>query len=373
MPLSFYYEKLNEDILYNYHLLNDEDFKKLGQLKQKRSGYITNDLDYVNIDYSYSQKSSYDYDLRRSKDSAMFGFDAIKKDTEWMFKVSINEDISEEEISLIKNSLIGIRQIGKSKSAQYGLVEINEISNKEDNIENLQHNKEETYLYVNSRLALFDENGYPTFDVKYICPNLNVNYSKTQIKTISFVPYNTKRATKDYERVCIEKGSVIVVNNITSEQIDIIKNGVGAYLSEGFGDILINPAFLQKKKFNLNKTQKASKTIKLEKIEQEFQDNTIQFLVNKQNDKIEQFELMERVFKFIDDNKALYKNIKNSQWGRIRNICNSNDSNKMNLIRDYLESGIKRWDSKQISTLLNNNDIEFIRLVSIQMHSSGGK
>ena len=72
----------------------------------------------------------------------------------------------------------------------------------------------------------------------------NVVYSKTQIRISNFAPYNGARATKDYERACINKGSVIALKNLSAKQIATLKNGVGAYLSEGFGEVLINPWFL---------------------------------------------------------------------------------------------------------------------------------
>ena len=211
IPLSFFHEKLNDKEIFNHHFI--DDFSKFKQLKQKREGYITKDLETEIIEYNYLQKSAYDKKLRRSKDEEMYGYKSLKKGTKWEFCVSY-ENLTPKEIKLIKESLIGKKRLGKSKSSHYGLVEIKQI-NKE--IENLSTKLDEIIIYAKSRLALIDENGNPTYDLKYLFDGLtdeNIDYSKSQIKTSTFTPYNSKRENRDYERVCINKGSVIVLKGI---------------------------------------------------------------------------------------------------------------------------------------------------------------
>ena len=69
MPLAFFHEKLDTKTLYNHHFI--KDFSIFKQLKQKRDGYITKDMQTTDIEYNYSQKSAYDKINRRSKDSSM--------------------------------------------------------------------------------------------------------------------------------------------------------------------------------------------------------------------------------------------------------------------------------------------------------------
>ncbi len=369
MPLSYFYPKLNPEEVYNFHFLNDDELSDLGQLKQLRNGYITKNFDKVSVDYNYLQKSAYDKEKRRSKDEQMFGFEAIPKGTVWQFKVQVDDEISNKEVDLIIDFLQGKKRLGKSKSAQYGLIKIEYLENeKSENIENLKNDNKQTFLYANSRLALFDENCFPTLDVKYICKDLDVDYGKTQIKAVSYSPHNSKRQSKDYERVCIEKGSVIVVNDITDEQIKEIKKGVGAYLSEGFGEILINPEFLMKKKIKLNKTDKKHK----KNMKTDYTDDTIIFLQNRRNEQERLLDLAEKVNEFVDKNKEkLYKSITNSQWGQIRSICSNYPENYDEKIREFVGSGVKKWNDKQKNTLLNNHSPEFIKLVAMQMQKEG--
>ncbi|MEA3228712.1 MAG: hypothetical protein U9P38_06555 [Campylobacterota bacterium] len=364
MPLSFFHEKKDKDKtqISNHHLI--EDFSIYEQLKQIRNGYITKDLDIAYIDYNYSQKSAYDKENRKSKDSQMYGYSAIKQGTTWQFTLKYG-DISEKELERIKKNLIGIKRLGKSKSAQYGKVEITQKGTQVSVSQN--NNSSQTILYANSRISLVDKEGNPTYDLKYLCDGLedkNIVYEKTQLRKSSFTPYNGARQTKDYERVCINKGSVLVLKDLTKGQLDSLENGVGVYLSEGFGDVILNPSFLFQKEFGLKKSDKK----KDEESKQEIKSTLSQFLNKKENLKIEKLKILNEVDAFIDKNRTLYKNIKSSQWGKIRSICTSGEDKYKEEIREYLSHGVKKWEDKQIDTLLQDEySLEFIQLISIQL------
>ena len=244
IPLSYFHEKLDSSKIYNHHLLSHEEFEKFTQLKQMRSGYINDDNEQLGLDLDFSQKSAYDKEKRRSKDSQMYGYEAFRAGMKWRFSVKFEPSVSEDDINRVKGILEHSTRLGKSKSAEYGAVEIKFIGENTDKIQTFTPPENYTFVYAKSRLAPTDENGNPSYDVKYILPNLdanNVDYEKTQIRISNFTPYNGARATKDYERACINKGSVVALKELTGEQVAELENGVGAYLSEGFGEVLINP------------------------------------------------------------------------------------------------------------------------------------
>jgi hypothetical protein len=379
MPLSFFYKKLSEIPLYNHHLLSDNDFQEFGQLKQERKGYITKDIRKVKINYNYTQKSAYDKNLRRSKESSMFGYSSIESGTKWQFTLKYdNSIISNKDLELIKSTLIGKQRLGKSKSAQYGLVEIS-LNGKNEKIstENATIHKNETILYLNSRVSLVDKEGNPTYDLKYICDGLNdenIIYPKTQIRKSSFSPYNRARETKDYERICLNKGSVIVLKDITKQQLDEIKKGIGLFLNEGFGDIIINPSFLMTKEIDIKK--ESENTIKKDnpKITSS-KNNIVQFLINKRDDNKKQLEILKEVDEFIIQNKSLYRNINNSQWGKIRSLCiNNSEETLKNEIEDYIGHGIKEWDNNQKKKILEiSKNLQFVKILSILMPKENNK
>ena len=327
IPLSYFHEKLDDSKIYNHHLLckyKDEErnkFNDFTQLKQMRSGYINDEKNQLSMDRDFSQKSAYDKEKRRSMDSQIYGYEAFRAGMKWRFSVKFDANVSEDDISRAKETLERSTRLGKSKSAEYGAVEIKFI----DKIQSFTPPEGYTFIYAKSRLALIDENGNPSYDVKYILPNLNennVDYAKTQIRISNFTPYNGARATKDYERVCINKGSVIALKELTGEQVAELKNGVGAYLSEGFGEVLINPWFL-------NGGDVQERPIKFQEKEEEKQAHTslpiqsdlAKFLKQKQTTKDQALEIAEGVADFIESHKDKFSKISKSQWGAIRSIC----------------------------------------------------
>ena len=290
-----------------------------------RNGYINEENERLSLDQDFSQKSAYDKSKRRSKDSQMYGYEAFRAGMKWRFSVKFDASVSEKDMVLAKETLERSTRLGKSKSAEYGAVEIKFIGENTDEIQTFTPPEKYTFVYAKSRLALIDENGNPSYDVKYILPNLsenNVVYSKTQIRISNFAPYNGARATKDYERACINKGSVIALKNLSAEQIAALKNGVGAYLSEGFGEVLINPWFLNggDTKDNPIEFQKEAKTERSIK-EMPIQSDLAEFLKQKQAAKDQALEIAERVANFIESHKDKFSKISKSQWGAIRSIC----------------------------------------------------
>lgn len=368
MPLSFFYEKLNPTALVNHHLI--EDFSTFKQLKQKRNGYITQKLHEVAIKHNYAQKSAYDTEKRRSKESAMYGYSAIPAGTVWQFTVTY-EGIDKEDRERIINNLLGEKRLGKSKSSQYGRVKITEAT-KVPTLQSRLEEKATTLLYLKSRLALVDAEGNPTYDLKYLLDGLkdeNIVWEKSQIRTSTFSPYNGSMETKSYERVVINSGSVIVLQNLSMEQQKRLEAGVGIYLSEGFGEVLINPSFLEKEgSFPLLDTQEENSLEALPITEP-----IVQFLEQKEQKRKEQLDVASKVYDFIQQHGGLYTNISNAQWGTIRSICTGSGDGFREEIRAYISDGKVTWNAQQIENLLEEGKSRaFIKLLSMQMPKMKG-
>jgi len=363
MPLSFFHEKLEKNKLVNHHLI--KDFSAFKQLKQKRKGYITQDLQEISIDYNYTQKSAYNKEKRRSEDGTMYGYNAIPAGTLWQFSVKY-EALERQDVDRIKHNLLGLKRLGKSKSSQYGRVEICEITKSPTVVSRLLESST-TILYAKSRLALVDVEGNPTYDLKYLIDGLNernIVWEKSQIKTSTFTPFNGAMQTKSYERVIINSGSVIVFKNLSKAQLEQLDRGVGIYLSEGFGEVLVNPSFLDKEEsFSLKKHTKNKEPSKLEVTEP-----IVKFLNNRELRKQENLDLASAVYTFIQENRILYKNISNAQWGTIRAICSGSSDDFRDEIREYISDGKVTWKTEQIECLLEEGKSRaFIKLLSMQM------
>jgi len=375
IPLSYFQEKLDALKIINRHLATSDK-----QLKQIREGFITKDGEVIYIEYDYSQKSAYDREKRRSKDSQMYGYKAMRSGLCWSFCIRIDDSIALEDEQKIADSLVGIKRAGKSKSAQYGLIEISKGGSFE-NIENMSLGEEVT-IYANSRIALFDANGAP------VCiptiENLGLTsgkilWDKCQIRTTSFAPYNSKRAVRDYERAVIDKGSVMVVGGLNSDDAARLKRGVGGYLSEGFGDVLINPTLTQKPTPVFAVRQETR--IKLANTP--VATHIGRFLQKRRETKTDMLDISQSVREFIEKHKDKFAKVSKSQWGQIRAICqNANDENIAQKIDDFISKGVSKtkWDDGKKLLLENaNQNITFVRLLSMQMpklkfeNSNGGK
>ena len=378
VPFCFFSPKLDSDKkeVKNNHFIDYDNQAELDkQYKQIRSGYITSNFDYINLDHTYSQKAAYDKENRKSKDSSMFGYKAIKKGATWKFTIKFDKDLDEKIEKQVVENILGEKYLGKSKTAQYGKILIEELKDfKEENLENLNP-KEITYVYINSSLALFNANGMPTFEptIENLgLTNASINWEKTQIRTKKYTSYNFKRQTNDYTRLVIEKGSVIALKNVSNEDINILKNGIGGYLNEGYGEVLINPSFLLKEgSFSLNKTEK--KEVKLDIQKEKVDDVLISFLGNKKESKNKTYSLGEEVQEFIEDNKTKFEMVSKSQWGQIRMLVQFNQKNRdyVEKIKDFITHGTskKQWESaeKTLFSILDTKDMEFIKLLSMMM------
>ena len=378
VPFCFFAPKLDSDKkeVKNNHFIDYDNQAELDkQYKQIRSGYITSNFDYINLDHTYSQKAAYDKENRKSKDSSMFGYKAIKKGATWKFTIKFDKDLDEKIEKQVVENILGEKYLGKSKTAQYGKILIEELKDfKEENLENLNP-KEITYVYINSSLALFNANGMPTFEptIENLgLTNASINWEKTQIRTKKYTSYNSKRQTNDYTRLVIEKGSVIALKNVSNEDINILKNGIGGYLNEGYGEVLINPSFLLKEgSFSLNKTEK--KEVKLDIQKEKVDDVLISFLKNKKESKNKTYTLGEEVQEFIEDNKTKFEMVSKSQWGQIRMLVQFNQKNRdyVEKIKDFITHGTskKQWESaeKTLFSILDTKDMEFIKLLSMMM------
>jgi len=367
IPLMYYHEKLDKKKIYNYWMLEAKDFKGGVQYKQIRHGYF-NGKDYADVEFSYSQKSARDKNKGRSKEGAMYGFRSIAKGSEFYFEIEIDESLNDRDKKLIKELITGEQYVGKSKKSEYGTVEISEY----DYDEWMQCSKlcgEYDFVYFKSRACLFDENGNPTYDVKHLHKDLkaeNIEYGLNQIRNYEYVPFNFKRK-EDTQRCVIEKGSVAVLKNVSKEILEDIKKGVGGFLSEGFGEVIINPGFLFEKKVKLNEIRP----------EKEFKSSASSFLIKylkKKKEKISsETRMINEVKRTVEENAKWFTNITKSQWGNIRTLAVFDDYDTR--ILNYISRGINQWLPVQIGKMedIVKNGRDFVKLFATLMMKKAKK
>lgn len=362
VPNVMFYPKLRNasEECYIHHLIpnpNSDDIKGL-QLKQCREGFYVfeqNVGSVVSFDKNFAIKSAYDSKNRKSEDGKMYGYQSLPKDLILYFEVE--SDLDNETNKKIVEALKGTRHIGHSRTAQYGLVNIEKVEYDEvDSTGNTFTHGSKKYatVYADGRLIFLDENGEPTFrpsatDLGFSKTD-KIDWSKSQIRTFQYSPWNGKRHTYDTSRCGIEKGSVFVVE---CEETPLKSAYIGYYKNEGFGKVIYNPDFLEgkadgKANYTLKDIDREPKRVT---VETPTNSPLFRYLKKQQALSENTQSLYQDVNKFVRDNKKRFEGKQfASQWGSIRNIATitPNETDIPRMILAFLNHGVakEKWDEQ---------------------------
>lgn len=353
IPASIFYPKLSSvyQEAYVHHRIKDftdSDLKKK-QLKQCRAGFFTFTNDKackIETESTFAIKSARDRDLRKSKDSEIFGYQSLRSGLEMLFSVEIEND---NLVDLVKNALVGRKKVGRSRSAQYGQIEISSFDFADDGFDDTP--ADIVTIYADSRLIFLDEEGFPTFQpsIEQLgLPHGQILWDKSQIRTFCHAPYNYKRRCFDTDRCGIENGSVFVVKLDSALQ----KNStayIGSYVNEGYGKVLYNPVFL--------KADAEGKSVMDFHTHDNIQETDIAEvpdspLVNYLLSRKTLSETLENVYpmtnNWVRNNKNRFKDAAfASQWGSIRSIAMNyvGKEELKNNVKAYLYHGVasEKW------------------------------
>lgn len=320
------------------------------QPKQCRDSFIVKSTDNtvaeVEIDRHFAIKSAYDSEKRRSEDAKMYGYESLQAGSEWCFEVVLDDDMDSKLDAKLVEALVGKRRIGRSSTAQFGLIKIDKIEpfegiekkygfSKWKSPKTRDTNENVVFVYAESRLIFFDENGQPTFVPTTKQLGLDggeISWEMSQVRTFQYAPYNNKRQTRDADRLGFEKGSVFCITGTTSSETE---KWVGSYQNEGFGKALINPEFLEftnengKSKFRIIEKAKDKDTVSKEpnpdfKFENQTDTNVWKYLIQQSNEAKSKSNIYSAVNKFVDSPLGESFEGKDkfaSQWGTIRSIA----------------------------------------------------
>lgn len=374
MPFAFFYPK-SDSITWKciiHHCYNRKSDPVKPQLKQCREGFVAispeaKTMEKIEVDKAYSIKSAYDREHRRSADGKMFGYESIPEGMEYGFSVICP---TEETAIKIDRILLGRQHIGRSRTAQYGLVKIERC-----NYDEIQSDKtspaSETVVYAESRLIFFDENGMPTFQptVQQLgFDKGSIDWSKSQIRTFMYAPWNFKRKSFDFDRCGIEKGSVFVIKEGTLKTP--LCEYIGSFRNEGFGKVLYNPYFLTAKSDTNGEALYSFTTKGKEETVQkitDYESPLIKFLIKQKNAAEQYTGAYKKVNEFVQKNINLFADKEfASQWGHIRELANqySDFTTLKNNINDYLNHGVasEKWNEKRRSKIFT----DFLNTLSAQ-------
>lgn len=368
MPFSLFKDKLDKTKTWVHHLLKEghlEDFRKNGiQLKQERKDYLTPSGHILKSpEKNFALKSAQDRNERRSKDGAMFGFESLKAGQVYVFSVRYEKTEYQE---IVEKFLRGNKRIGKSKTAQYGQVDIQPIANPRL-IESFATPQNYTVVYAESNLCFFNEYGQTTFQPEPKDLGLSggeICWKKSQIRTYAYSPWNGIRNTPNTQRDCILKGSVFYVKDAVAPEDKI--NSVGEYQPEGLGRVIYNPKFLDGFKgsgewdFKINTPPKPDDS-------KEFKQTPLgDYLRKLQKSKKDELDISKAIHKALtlETSKELMK-ITPSQWGGIRAYAeNTKDIVELErqIFKDFISHGVafdRYWSkggrTQKFQTIFDDN------------------
>jgi hypothetical protein len=285
----------------------------------------------------------------------MFGFESIKAGQVFMFSVRYED---ENDMGTITKYLVGTKYIGKSKSAQYGKVEIKEV----ENVKKIANFQPSDYIlvYAESNLCFIDEHtGQSTFQPTAEQLGMSggtVDYSKSSIRTYSYSPWNFKRNASNYQRNCIAKGSVFYVTN--GKDSSDSRMMVGEYIAEGLGRVQYNPSFLEGNDEGIlifeimrNTKEENEEKPKVVPIKANIKTQLGITLLKKHDDQDIEKQIAQNVINALgkkDENWDLKKNITSSQWGNIRALATECIKNNKSYSNFLLELGYEPNENGKI-------------------------
>lgn len=387
IPASLYYPKLKgmDGGLYIHHIYNrsmdKEDDGRPQQLKQCRNGFYVfdmskNEMSLVDLDKTLSLKSAYDRERRASEDKKMYIYESLKRGAEFLFEVDFDDENLRDTI--IKG-LTGSHFIGRSRTAQFGHIEITDCEYQDMPSNIVAEGDEYVTVYADGRLIFLDSNHAatlrPTAEQLGIIGG-EIDWSRSQIRTFQYAPWNGKRQAYDTDRCGIEKGSVFVVRT-DGHQHDLTSTYIGFYQNEGFGKVIYNPDFLQYDKATNGKCRYAITSITEQAESSDDHTSETSLLVKhlmRSNDEDKALSFIyKEVNNFILRYSEYYYDSPNtkeresfsSQWGQIREMAkkdkgDSDLKSDINYFLNKTEGRKAKWNENQRLNKLN----QFIDAIS---------
>ena len=336
-PFSWFHKKGEglSDTIYLHHKITANSNI---QLKQARKGYFSpTKRFFTDIEQDFSIKSAYNSEKRKAEDGLMYGYFCLKKGSTWSFIVEDDKGIYSDEI---KNVLLGNKRVGRSRSAEYGLVNIEFVDEINASISTNNTHSDEIILYAQSNLCFYDKFGKTTAlpNVKQIVntENATIDWSKSQIRSRNYQTWNRHRSNRDTDRIIIEKGSVFFIKLEEDIFTNYFEKGIGSHKAEGFGSVIVNPSFLISTTDKLNFTLK-KKDVEYSKIYsvKKGDDDDLIFHCIEQRKSLDNFDAQidKKANDFIKLHKSKFQGLSKSQWGILRNYAkNMNDKVKFELM-----------------------------------------
>lgn len=222
------------------------------QPKQLRGGYLTASGVQLKTRLTASMKTAIDPTTGRASESQLFGYQAIQAGQRFLASLDWDADVPDELVDKVLAQLSGTLRLGRSRSAQYGRVAIEQV--REHGADFVTQNPQgdgELTLWCLSELALTDhKTGQPVLQPQPAHFGLSsgmLDLKRSFIRTRSYSTFNGKRKAFDTRREVITQGSIFHftgVGQLSEEQVKRLKQTHGAYQEAGLGVVCVQPDLL---------------------------------------------------------------------------------------------------------------------------------
>ncbi len=221
------------------------DFKRDAkiQYKQCREGYITSTGHSVSVKKGYKTKTAIDNRTGSVKEGRLFSYGYLEAGQEFIGWIECEDT---QHLQIVKDALTGEKRIGRSRSAEFGRVDIQDL-NVEEKPPAIEVSKQ-LVLWCISNCQCLGQNGLPTYTPDL--PDLIASAEGRLNRKLSFIRstrtslYNQTRKGLDSEQLQIAGGSVLVFDDVDISSEDLAhlqQKGIGINRHIGLGSVVINP------------------------------------------------------------------------------------------------------------------------------------
>jgi hypothetical protein len=244
-----------------YHLSGEAARDRGTQPEQMRGDFVTEQGLILSPDKALRLKTAIDPATGRAREAALFGYDALCAGQRFVARVDIDDDVDDGLVSALRDALPRPLPLGRSRSAEYGLVDVALLPLPEEHLRQTVHGvawgdqqdvdgAERVALWLLSDLAATDPFGQPTLHPapEWLgLPRGRLEFARSFIRSRRYSPWNAHRGGPDLERQVLCQGSLLVFDleaPLEPAHRHRLAARLGLHREAGLGRVWLNPALL---------------------------------------------------------------------------------------------------------------------------------
>ena len=238
-----------------------EDFAEGVQVQQYRGRYTTLDANTDTKLYAptpvFRMKTAVNPKNGIAAEGQLFGYSSLLSGERFSFRLDADDDIDADLFAQVNGILLeNTLYLGRSRSAEYGAVQIEEALQIE--APSLPDKPASAVtIWLLSDAAIYDIQGVPTLQPDASAIGLPQDWELDLERSFTysrrFAPYNAKYQRRELEREVLGMGSVLHYVPSTSDSSEasvdnlqqVQNRGIGSYRQSGLGAVFVNPSLLE--------------------------------------------------------------------------------------------------------------------------------